>query len=201
MADDGFFGAELVFVKLGGSLVTDKTRALTVRPDVLLRLSHELASALADRPGMRLLLGHGSGSFGHVVAQRHGTRRGVHSLEDWRGYAETARAAAQLDRQVVDALWDAGVHVLPLQPSASASCRGGLLTSMDERPLTAALEHGLVPLVYGDVALDVEQGGTIVSTEQILAGSPPAFCPGASCSPAKCPASSPPIRRQARAAT
>jgi isopentenyl phosphate kinase len=177
LAADASPEGELVFLKLGGSLVTDKTRALTVRTDVLLRLSSELAAALADRPGLRLVLGHGSGSFGHVLAQRHGTRRGVHSPEDWRGYAATARAAAQLNRQVVDALWDAGVHILPLQPSASASCRAGELTTMDERPLIAALEHDLVPLVYGDVALDVEQGGTIVSTEQIFSWLAPRLLP------------------------
>ncbi len=77
-------------------------------------------------------------------------------------------AAAQLNRQVVDALWDAGIPVLPVQPSASALCRGGVLATMDERPLVVALEHGLVPVLYGDVALDTEQGGTIVSTEQLF---------------------------------
>jgi isopentenyl phosphate kinase len=36
-------------------------------------------------------------------------------------------------------------------------------------PIRGALEQGLVPLVYGDVALDDVLGGTIVSTEQIFA--------------------------------
>ncbi len=31
--------SELVFVKLGGSLITDKTRPATVRQDVIARLS------------------------------------------------------------------------------------------------------------------------------------------------------------------
>jgi isopentenyl phosphate kinase len=36
-------------------------------------------------------------------------------------------------------------------------------------PVIQALKHGLVPVLYGDVALDRSQGGTIVSTEQIFA--------------------------------
>jgi isopentenyl phosphate kinase len=35
-------------------------------------------------------------------------------------------------------------------------------------PVRAALEHGLVPLVFGDVAVDEVRGGTIVSTEDVF---------------------------------
>jgi len=160
---------ELVFLKLGGSLITDKMREMRPRPEVIRRLAKEVAEGLAARPGLRLLLGHGSGSFGHVVGQRYGTRDGVHDAIGWRGFAETATAAARLNRLVTDALWDAGVPVWSVQPSASARCRDGELVEMDWCPLVKALEHGLVPLVYGDVALDEVRGGTIVSTEEIFA--------------------------------
>lgn len=159
---------ELVFLKLGGSLLTDKTRPQALRADVLARLAGEIAAASRQRPDLQLLLGHGSGSFGHVTAQTHGTRAGVRTPQQWRGYAEVARVAAELNRLVVDALWEAGVPVLRLQPSASARCRDGELVSLDERPVVVALAHGLVPMVHGDVALDDVRGGTIVSTEQIF---------------------------------
>lgn len=159
---------ELVFLKLGGSLLTDKTRPQALRADVLARLAAEIAAALAAAPGLRLLIGHGSGSFGHMAASRHGTRRGVSTPEGWRGYAETALAAAALNGLVADALWAAGVPVLRIQPSASARCRDGELLSLDVRPLIAALANGLVPVVYGDVALDQARGGTIISTEEIF---------------------------------
>ncbi len=160
---------ELVFLKLGGSLITDKTRPLAVRRRVLRRLAREIAVALAARPGLRLLLGHGSGSFGHVVGKRHSTREGVHGPEGWRGYAETARAAALLDRLVCDALWEADIPALAFPPSASALCRDGVLVRLEVRPIAEALRQGLVPLIYGDVALDEVRGGTIVSTEEVFA--------------------------------
>ena len=160
--------SELVFLKLGGSLLTDKTRPQALRGDVLQRLAAEIAAALAERPDLRLLIGHGSGSFGHVTAKHYGTRDGVRSPAAWRGYAEVARVAAELNRLVVDALWEAGVPALRIQPSASARCCDGELLTLDDRPLIAALEHGLAPVVHGDVALDDVRGGTIISTEEIF---------------------------------
>jgi isopentenyl phosphate kinase len=168
---------ELVFLKLGGSLLTDKTRPRALRGDVLQRLAAEIAAALAETPGLRLVIGHGSGSFGHVTARQHGTRDGVRSPAEWRGYAEVARVAAELNHLVVDALWEAGVPALRIQPSASARCRDGELVALDERPLIIALRHGLAPVIHGDVALDDVRGGTIISTEEIFRWLAPRLLP------------------------
>jgi isopentenyl phosphate kinase len=162
-------GQELVFVKLGGSVITDKTQPETARPDVIARLADEVAHAVAARPGLRLVLGHGSGSFGHVVARQYGTRQGVQSQAGWLGFAQVAAVAARLNRIVTEPFLAAGVPVWSLQPSSSARCRGGELVSLGTVQVEKALVHGLVPLLFGDVALDEVQGGTIISTEQIFA--------------------------------
>jgi isopentenyl phosphate kinase len=164
-------------VKLGGSLLTDKARPRSLRVKVLSRIAAEISEALAFQPGLRLLIGQGGGSFAHTVANQYATRAGVASREDWRGYAATARAAAELSRIVVESLAAAGIPILPVQPSASAFCRDGELSLMDERPIRIALANDLVPLVYGDVALDETLGGTIVSTEQIFRWLAPRLCP------------------------
>ncbi len=157
-----------VFLKLGGSLLTHKDQPRSVRPEVLARLMEEVAAARAAAPGLRLVLGHGSGSYGHVEGKQYGTRQGAHTLEQWRGLAEVQHAAGLLNRLVVDAAWAAGVPVLNAPPSASALCVDGVLRSLALAPVQAALEHGLVPLVFGDVALDEARGGTIVSTEDVF---------------------------------
>jgi isopentenyl phosphate kinase len=153
---------ELVLAKWGGSLITDKTREATPRPEMIQRLAREVRAALDARPGLRLVLGHGSGSFGHVVAQRYHVQRGT---SEWRGYAETGAVAARLNRLVTDALLEAGVWAVSLQPSASARTRAGELLELSTWPVETLLAHGLVPLVYGDVALDDVWGSTIISTE------------------------------------
>ena len=92
---------QTVFLKLGGSLITDKRVAETPRLDVITRLARELAEVRKASPDLRLVIGHGSGSFGHVHAQRYATRSAVVSAEQWYGFAVTADAAARLNRIVV----------------------------------------------------------------------------------------------------
>jgi isopentenyl phosphate kinase len=158
--------AELVFLKLGGSLITDKEVEATARPEVIRRLAGEVRRALDRCPELRLVLGHGSGSFGHMVAQRYQVQGGC---TDWRGYAWTGAAATRLNRIVTDAFLEVGVPAVSIQPSASARCHGGELMGLDVHPVEEVLKHGLVPLVYGDVALDELWGTTIASTEAIFA--------------------------------
>lgn len=159
---------ELVFLKLGGSLITDKRRPYTPRLGVIQRLADEIRQALQARPALRLVLGHGSGSFGHQAASQYATRRGVSAPDEWAGFAEVAAAAARLNRIVSDAMQEAGVPVWSLQPSASARCRDRQLVDLAVHPIETALGRGLVPLVYGDVALDDVRGGTIISTEDLF---------------------------------
>lgn len=165
---------ELVLLKLGGSVITDKNQPFTAREEVLRRLGRELREALDCRPDLHLILGHGSGSYGHVVAQEHRTREGIVDGDQalrrrsWLGYAETAAAAARLNRLVTDVLLEEGLPVVSYQPSASARCRRGELMYFDTHPMKQVLGAGLVPLVYGDVAVDAVQGFTIISTEQIF---------------------------------
>ncbi|MCA9975977.1 MAG: isopentenyl phosphate kinase family protein [Anaerolineales bacterium] len=158
----------LIFLKLGGSLLTDKTAVEAVRSDVLLRLAQEIHQARSAQPALRLLLGHGSGSFGHVATAKHGTRQGVQTAAQWHGFAEVSAAAARLNRLVVEALWAAGVTAVSLQPSASAMCVDGRIQSLALEPVRAAVQAGIVPVVYGDVAFDATRGGTIISTEEVM---------------------------------
>lgn len=156
----------LTFVKLGGSLITDKRGDQSYRAEIMARTAAEIAQAYT--PEQPLLIGHGSGSFGHVVAQRYGTAQGVRTAHEWRGFAEVSLVARRLNSLVLEALSAAGLPVIGFQPSASARCADGQLLSMESELIGRALSHGLVPLVHGDVAFDEVRGGTIVSTEAIF---------------------------------
>ncbi len=160
--------ADLIFLKLGGSLITDKTREETLRAEVLDRLGCEIREALSSKPELQLVLGHGSGSFGHVAANKYGTRQGIHTQDQWKGFAEVSSAASRLNAQVRESLLLNKVPAVSLQPSASAECRKGQIVNMATKPVKSAIEAGLVPIVYGDVAFDSVLGGTIISTEEIL---------------------------------
>lgn len=158
---------ELVFLKLGGSLITDKTQPYTPRLDKLADIALQIAVAISTRQ-LSLVLGHGSGSFGHVAAKKHGTRQGVHTPEQWAGFAEVWYQASALNRFVMDALQQAGVPSLALAPVSAVSARDGKIVNWDLAPLQAALAAGLVPVIYGDTIFDSQRGGTILSTEDLF---------------------------------
>ncbi len=160
--------SQLVFVKLGGSLITVKDRPHTPRPEVLERLAQEIAEAVADDPGLQIVLGHGSGSFGHVAASRYDTRQGVSTAEEWEGFSEVWRQAAELNHMVIAAMEGVSLPVIVFPPSARVIANDGKVALWNLDPLRAALGKGLMPVIYGDVAFDQVRGGTILSTEDLF---------------------------------
>ncbi len=158
----------MIFLKLGGSLITDKNRPETARTEVLDRLAREIADGMRANPRMQLLLGHGSGSFGHHAATRYGTHQGATNHEDWLGFAEVWRVANRLNRLVIDALCGAGLPAMSFPPSASGITAAGELTDLSTEPVERALAAGVLPVVAGDVAFDRRRGSTIVSTERVF---------------------------------
>lgn len=159
----------LLFLKLGGSLITDKDSPATPRPDVLRSLAGQIAQARLENPGLRLLLGHGSGSFGHVTAHQYRTQDGVRSPDEWHGFAQVWLQASRLNRLIIEALHSVGLPAVTFAPSAGAVASQRQVASWHLAPIRHALQAGLLPVVYGDVAFDKVLGGTILSTEMVFA--------------------------------
>src|SRR5258706_7363689 len=100
---------EIVLLKLGGSLITDKDKPYTPRFDKLTELAQEIKIVLDSNPDLLFILGHGSGSFGHVAAKKYGTREGVNTPEQSQGFAVVRVQAAEMDRLVMASLINAGI--------------------------------------------------------------------------------------------
>jgi isopentenyl phosphate kinase len=158
----------LVFLKLGGSLITDKTNPYTPRQKMLDDLAFQIAEAIKENPEMHLILGHGSGSFGHQAASKFNTRLGVAGPEGWKGFAEVWYQASALNRLVVEALRKAELSAVTLAPFPAITARGGKIIAWDLAPLKASMSNGLLPVLHGDVVFDEDLGGTILSTEDLF---------------------------------
>lgn len=157
----------VVAVKLGGSLITDKSGDAAPRDAVIARLATEVAE-IAGSIDERVVLGHGSGSYGHPTAAEHDLRRGAQTREERLGLAATQDRAARLHRRVTGALRDAGVPAFSVSPSSAAVARDGAVADFAAEALVRALEGGFLPVVYGDVMMDRVRGATVASTEAVL---------------------------------
>ena len=133
-------------VKLGGSVVTDKSTPFTYRRETVNGLMREVARSEFD-----VVIVHGGGSFGHPVARRYGlstkvTNRGA------KGVSRTREAMFRLNALVCSSMTAAGLNPYPFAPF-------NLLTwtkRLARRWISALLEAGLIPLTFGDV---VPEGG------------------------------------------
>lgn len=172
---------ELVFLKLGGSLITDKTQPYTPQLDIIKDLAIQIVTALRTQPNLRLVIGHGAGSFGHVPASEYHTRDGLprssplsHRERDetednyWKGFAEVWYQASALNRFVMNALHKAGVSTISLPPSSSVIASDGKVFVWETTPIRMALASRIVPVIFGDVVFDEVRGGTILSTEDLF---------------------------------
>ena len=157
---------DLVVVKLGGSLITDKRADSALRPEVLARLCRELAAG-REQLEESLVVAHGSGSFGHVAAQIHAYSQGF-VLSSKGGISAIQWAAHRLHNLVTEALIAAGVECYSIVPGSSLVSRLPGELELFEKPLRLALELGLVPVTCGDIVLDARLRGIIVSTEALL---------------------------------
>jgi isopentenyl phosphate kinase len=158
----------MIFLKLGGSLITDKTKPLTSHIEIIQRLAAEIAAAWQADKELSLLIGHGSGSFGHFAASQTGTHQGAFTPQDWSGFITVADAARQLHQLVMRELINADLPAISFPPSTMLLTRDGEIVTYHSGPITQALQHGLMPVVHGDVAFDRSQGSAIVSTEQVF---------------------------------
>jgi len=159
---------ELVFIKLGGSLITDKSTPLTPNLKSIQFLSAELAKLFKNHPDTQFILGHGSGSFGHFVANQYQTRKGVYSDEQWIGFLEVWQAVRELNNLVIQELQKFNIPCISIPPSVTFLAENGKPKKFFYEVIDQAIKAKLIPVVFGDVVFDTFINGTIFSTEDVF---------------------------------
>jgi len=159
---DGLTRTEVFVLKLGGSVMTDKTRERSPR----LKIIDEIAEIIS-LSGKRLLIVHGGGSFAHPTASKYELQAGYRDPSQLMGYAATKRGLLELQGIILDALIRHGVAAIPFTTSSFVSAKGGRINSMDTRAMRRLFQLGLPPVLSGDVVADEALGFSIVSGDQL----------------------------------
>jgi isopentenyl phosphate kinase len=159
---------DLVVLKLGGSVITDKDSPETVDDENLNQVLDAVSTALKNpETDFRLILVHGGGSFGHVHAAEHG-------VSTTTGTSDAAAANAihgamkRLNSEVVDRLQHRDVAALPVHPLSVAARDGEGGLSLPAVATGRLLDEGFVPVLHGDVIAHANEGVTVLSGDEIV---------------------------------
>lgn len=151
---------ESVILKLGGSVITDKAADQgVIREADLLRIAKEVSGYRG-----KMIIVHGAGSFGHTYAKKYGLDRGF----DPEGVIVTHESVKELASRVVDALNEYGIRAIAVHPMGCTVCRNGRIESMYLDNIKLMLENDFVPVLHGDVVMDLELGACVLSGDQIV---------------------------------
>jgi isopentenyl phosphate kinase len=158
---------ELILVKLGGSVITDKNKPFTEDIETIKRLAKEIHEARQEKK-FRLIVGHGGGSYPHTPATEFKVNEGVINHRSYEGIAKVQDAASRLNRIIVKELMNVGENAMSIQLSSCSVCEDGNIKEMFLEPVKKLLDYNMVPVPYGDVGLDKKKGCCIISTERIF---------------------------------
>ena len=157
----------LLFIKFGGSVITNKKKAYTAEKTIIERLSKEIHNARKTYTG-NIIIGHGSGSFAHTPAAKYQTKKGLIQNDSLYGMSVVEDAARQLNMIVIHNLLAKKIPAFSFSPASFILAKKHKLHCIFTESIKKALDIGIVPVVYGDVILDERNGCTIFSTETIF---------------------------------
>ncbi|MCK4758377.1 MAG: kinase, partial [Thermoplasmata archaeon] len=153
----------MILVKLGGSAITDKSKELTARVDVISRLTKEIADS-----GKKCLVIHGAGSYGHIKAKKYCLKEGTGHPEYRQGIIDVQMDVRILNGLVVDAFHAAGMPVASIPAGAMAVFEDGELVELPANVFRHYLDIGITPITFGDVVVDRSRGVCICSGDDIM---------------------------------
>lgn len=154
-------------IKLGGSVITDKSKEFAARARNIKRLAKEISKGQKVFKG-KIIIGHGAGSFAHTPAAKYQTKKGLINAESLLGMSIVEDAARTLNAIIIKNFIEEKLPVFPFSPASFllSDTEGGSKSYID--PIKNALRLNAIPVVYGDVIMDERIGCTIFSTEKIL---------------------------------
>jgi isopentenyl phosphate kinase len=154
---------ERVLVKLGGSILTDKAGNCAINHDRLAAIAQAIAAWREDE----VILVHGAGSCGHPEAKQHHLDIGL-DQNNKQGIYVTHHAVRTLNDAVVSALRASGAEAIGIHPLDACVANNGRIISFECGAVELLVQHGIIPVLHGDVGMDRSRGACIISGDQLV---------------------------------
>ena len=153
----------MILIKLGGSVITDKSQYRKFNKERVSRLCSEIKHS-----GQRVLVVHGAGSFGHVLSKKYNLQDGFGSDEQIPAVAEVQYDVRDLSQMVVREMLDVGIPAVSIAPGSCFVMENGKLIATDTEAIKRLYDLGIMPVTFGDVVADRIKGFGICSGDQLM---------------------------------
>ena len=153
----------MIIVKLGGSVITEKSKIETFKQETMDNLSAQI-----KKSGEKIILIHGAGSFGHILAKKYKLNEGFHSENQMIGFAETQEKVQVLNKLVLKSLNNHKIIAVSISPHDFLELNNHKLDSIDYSFFEKCLDNDLVPVSFGDVVLDKKLKFSICSGDLLI---------------------------------
>ena len=155
----------MIIIKLGGSVITRKGEYATLNSTVMENVARELSEYRGVDP---LVIVHGAGSFGHILAKQYSLKHPVRDEKLPMGIALVQRDVRKLNLLVMEQLINSGLPVVSIPPALCAELDDGDLVWFDSDLIRRYLDLGMIPVTFGDVVPDRTRGVSILSGDTIM---------------------------------
>ncbi len=155
---------KLVFIKLGGGLISDKTKVNRPRLADIEMLAKEIKAIFEKNKDLALLIFTGAGGFGHPVAQKY-----KNNLQ--KGLGEIKKAVKTINKIVVSLLVKTGVKAISVEPDRIAEYKNGVLLKLSDDYIVSLLDNKIIPVFHADLVRDKVKGVSVLSMDKFLVDS------------------------------
>ena len=153
----------MILIKLGGSVITDKTQYRKFNQEQTARLCREIAAS-----GRGVMIVHGAGSFGHVIAKQYSLQLGLQDFRQVPAVAQVQHDTRELSLKVTEELMKVGIPAVSVPPGSCFVMDNGRLIVKDDEALKGLNHIGVMPVMFGDVVADRTKGFSICSGDQAM---------------------------------
>ena len=150
----------MILIKLGGSIITNKEKPLSVRRKTINNLAKSLKKI--NEP---MIIVHGGGSYGHYWSVKYN----MHTKErkyDFRGVAIVKNSMIELNKIILDSLLKNKLNPYCLPPTDFMS--GNKPISKKVKEIEKIAKSGLIPVTYGDALWYGQKKTYILSGDKVM---------------------------------
>ena len=158
---------DITLIKLGGSVVTDKSKNQHYRQEMVRQLGKELAE-YQQQTNELFFIGHGQGSYAHPIVKKYSEHFTSKDAFQAHKMVEMLRVISKLHEQILDDLIDCGLPTVSYRFSQQAFLNHVGKIDMQLDLLELLLDLQTAPLTTGDIVVDVNKGNAVLSTEKIF---------------------------------